>query len=262
MPVDRKLFREPFFRDYLPGWPCARCKRGHLQLLKNFEPTIRSCAAYRLLDFEEYSDIEQDTGVVSLVAECSFNGCQEAYAICGSYHTEMADDNNGQEFEISVCHVNAVVPTLEPINIPAQCPENVRAQFRSAFSIMWLDPNPALNRVRTALELLLDHFKVSRTRVVVKKGTRKRARLDLHNRIEKFGTQRKSVADLIPSLLAVKYLGNDGTHDTTADADDFFDALDLSENLLSRLFDPNHTTNAQLTDEVLKRKGRRKRKKT
>jgi len=194
----------------------------------------------------------------ALVAQCSYNNCKEVFAISGRYHTEIAVDNNGQEFSLAVCNHVAITPSIHPIRFPPQFPDAVKDQYVSAFSIMWHDANAALNRVRTALELLMDHFRVSRKRISQKKGVRKRVRLDLHIRIERLGEKRKSVADLVPALLAVKYLGNDGTHDTSATLDDLFDALDLSEGLLTRLFDPRHTTTEQIATEVLKRKGRRK----
>ncbi len=91
----------------------------------------------------------------------------------------MAFDDRGQEFELPVCNVVAIAPAIHPIGIPSQCPHEVREQLISAFSIMWQDANASLNRVRTALELLMDHFSVSRTRVAQdKKGNRKRVRQD------------------------------------------------------------------------------------
>jgi hypothetical protein len=263
MPVDRKLLTERFYVYDIPAWSCPTCGRGHLALLDNTLPLMRPSASFRKLPLENYVEIEQDYGVFSLIAECSYKECKEAFAVSGRYYTEMGVDDRNFEVSLTVCDPVAITPPIQPIKFPPQCPDNVKDQFISAFAIMWQDANAALNRVRTALELLLDHFGVPRKGVSPdKKGGRKLVRLNLHRRIERLAQTKKYVADVIPALLAVKYLGNDGTHDTSANLDDLFDALDVSESLLARLFDPNHITTEQITSEILKSKGRRKRKNT
>lgn len=82
------------------------------------------------------------------------------------------------------------------------------------------------------------------------KGTR--VRLPLHQRIVNLGKRNKSLSD---ALLAVKWLGNVGSHSDDLTKDDLFDALDILETVLDDVFVRHRQAIRKLITAINKKKG-------
>lgn len=86
------------------------------------------------------------------------------------------------------------------------------------------------NHLRAAAERLLDHLKEPKTKLG-KSGKEKH--LALHICIMSLAARDK---ELSASLLAVKWLGNVGSHSDELSEEDMFDAFDIFEAVLDDLF--------------------------
>lgn len=75
--------------------------------------------------------------------------------------------------------------------------------------------------------------------------------MTLHARIEEY---RKKDPGLGDSLLAVKWLGNAGSH-ATLTRNDVFDALDMVEHVLDEVFTQRAKTVAKLAKKINKARG-------
>jgi hypothetical protein len=122
-----------------------------------------------------------------------------------------------------------LVPTPDVFLVPKKCPKSVQKEISSAFKIFLADPSAAANRVRSAIENLLTELGVRRLRAVAKR----RMPIPLHERILLYGKRNKDIAE---SLLAVKWIGNAGSHNSEMTLDDVLDAFEIFETVLDDLY--------------------------
>ncbi|TAJ76735.1 MAG: DUF4145 domain-containing protein [Gallionellaceae bacterium] len=136
--------------------------------------------------------------------------------------------------------------------IPAATPVAVSSLIESAFVLSWGDYESCLNRVRTCLELILDGLHIKR--FTVKNG--RRERLSLYARIKLAQVKAPSTE---PFLMAVRHLGNAGSHSGGLTREDAFDALDLLEAIVITRYGNQKIVN-RLAQKIEKNKGPLKRK--
>ncbi len=86
---------------------------------------------------------------------------------------------------------------------------------------------------------------------------RKRKKYTLHDRIEEFKKKNKEVADY---LLAIKWIGNTGSHPGELEKEDILEAYQLLEHSLLSLYDNKEERLRKISKEINSRKGVRKRK--
>ncbi|KQN28090.1 hypothetical protein ASF00_09280 [Sphingomonas sp. Leaf34] len=97
---------------------------------------------------------------------------------------------------------------------------------------MWQSAEGAANQIRQAVEHLMDEQGVTKAVAPAFKS--------LHSRIEEFKLTDPTNAEI---LLAIKWLGNSGSHAGGLTRTDVFDAFDFIEHALVNLYD---TTTAEL----------------
>lgn len=145
------------------------------------------------------------------------------------------------------------MPNIIPI--PQQCPALVSSELRACFQLFWLDRAAAANRIRAGVERIMDHFQIP-NRGRTAKG--KFEKLSLHRRLERFEKSDKTIA---ARLMAIKWLGNTGSHQSDdVTKDDILDALELLEDALVELFEQRTRRLTALTRGLLKRHEPPKRK--
>jgi hypothetical protein len=181
--------------------------------------------------------------------DCS---CGEHIAVVGRQGVEQGFTGPPDDPEVDYYEFQEPLyfePPLQLIEIHRQVPAHVAENLRQSFRLFWTDADAASNRIRQALEGLLDFYGVKRT-VINKK--RKRVELKLHARIEMFGRSGEPLSD---HLMAVKWLGNAGSHPSTVvTRDDIFDAYEIMEFVLREKFDPLRERVGRLTKAINKSK--------
>ena len=125
-------------------------------------------------------------------------------------------------------------------------------ELTKAFGLYWSDRGSSANRLRAATETLLSERRVPRFTI---NRNRKRVRISLHDRIEIFKARD---ADSAEYLLAIKWLGNTGSHyglDEFSD-DDLLDGFELFEHVVERVYRrPEHRLK-KIAKGINVRKGR------
>ena len=91
---------------------------------------------------------------------------------------------------------------------PPKCPEDIKSELRGAFSIFWSNGAACAGRLRVALECLMNHVGVPKQR---KDADGKFFDLSLHARIDAFAKNEPAIG---AQLMALKWLGNTGSHDS------------------------------------------------
>lgn len=102
-------------------------------------------------------------------------------------------------------------PALPIINIPdsAEFPLEVRKMLQKSFLLFWCDYDACANRIRATLEVLLDAMNIPR-----RLGENQKRDMSLHDRIEKIDpASGPGLAEVKKLIMAVKWLGNAGTHE-------------------------------------------------
>jgi len=125
----------------------------------------------------------------------------------------------------------------------------------AAFGLYWQDHAAALNRIRNAIESLLTEMGIKRHG---KKTGGGRTKLTLDSRIQVLRAKKPSLSGLCDRLLAVKHLGNAGSHPGDVHIDDVFDGFDILEQVLHDIYSDDASVLAKMVKQINQRKGPRK----
>ncbi|MPR33649.1 DUF4145 domain-containing protein [Cytophagaceae bacterium SJW1-29] len=182
--------------------------------------------------------------------------CHEFVAISGTgtiedfeYYDQFTGEYDRERFEIFTPAF--FYPPLPIFKIPEKCPPLIKDEIILSFALFWVDLSSCANKIRTAIEILLTQEKVKRS--VIK--NKKRRRLNLHDRIVEYQKKNSQIAEY---LLAIKWIGNTGSHVGTLSQTDILDAYELLDFSLRKLYDNNEQTLNKMIKEINKRKGTRK----
>ncbi len=242
-----------FTLDSKIKWPCPSCGNTSLSIKKDNLHYEYTAETQEMVSREQTWDDEWLKYTFSGFLHC--RSCSEFIAVSGSgqiiqlFHfdkiTGEQHDIYAINFEPSYFH-----PPLHIFPIPEKCPETLKDRIVDTFKLYWVDPSSCANKIRIALEHLMDQQKVVKTEST-KKG--KRRKLKLHERIVKYESKNKKVADL---LLAIKWIGNSGSHLASLQRHDLLDAYQLLEFSLKKLYDNKEIELVRLSKKInTKRKG-------
>lgn len=222
MPVDREQWAESFVA--LPHWKCPTCRKGTLipiaEKLLN-EETGPSRAAHSMDDWEP----DWVWGRFVALMQCNAPACGEVASLSGSSSVDWHEtytDFGGEQWHEDRYTVRSIEPCPVPIVIPAATPEAVTDSIGVAAALTWASAEAAGNQLRQAVELFMDD-------VGVPSLSSSGKRLSLHTRIGKFQAIDPENGDV---LLAVKWLGNSGSHPGGLTRSDVLDAFDMIEYVL------------------------------
>jgi hypothetical protein len=192
-------------------------------------------------------------GRFSCLFVCGNQACGEAVAASGRVETGTGETPEEPGY-YSVFVPLFFTPALRIVPIPDQCPNDVAAEIETAYQVFSCDLAGAINHLRKSVELILDHLKIPRRQMVQDKKTgRVRRRLrDLNNRIAAFRRKNPKLAD---RLEAVKWIGNRGSHSNSVEKEDFFDALDLTEDFILEHFEKRGKKIVAMTKSIIRRRG-------
>lgn len=239
-------------------WPCPSCGKVEVRIPKDHLLSIELPESERRREEEDWYPDQLTERFVTL-ALCS--KCGTPVALCGSKsqeeeHGSTTDEDGDVSYEsmwVPTLEVRYMAPAPRMIEIPNGLPKGARDQLNAAFAAYWTSPSACGNRVRLCLELLMDHFRIKRWTISRKGPKPERRRLNLHTRLELFGKKWPAVQD---TLLAIKWVGNDASHDELSD-NDALDGLELLEHVLEVVFDKDGPRRAKLVKEINRRKGAR-----
>ncbi|ACU77761.1 conserved hypothetical protein [Catenulispora acidiphila DSM 44928] len=133
------------------------------------------------------------------------------------------------------------LPALPLLEDTSLCPRNVLERVNAAAKILWLDPSSAANRLRSATEALMDSQRIAFGKT-------------LHARIEEFRKTEPAAAEL---LLAVKWVGNAGSHGDVLGLGDVLDGVEIFDHALRLLYDTSSAEIVRKAAEISARKGLR-----
>lgn len=230
-------------------WPrpaCPSCQTGYIRFTKPDEDEDYSSAS--LHDHPGF-DPDWITGTFVVRGQCENPDCQQAMHGAGDYRVDYSRHSIDDEYQGIDYSAYYTIKSLHPptliMPIPKSAPEVVREGVLRASRVLFADPGLAATALRTTVELFLTSQGVSATRP--KGGFR-----PVDERIVEWrdgAPSRLPIADL---LVAVKWLGNAGTHeDSHLTTTDVLDGARMLDEAFHRLFTgPDIDTYAQAVNAV------------
>ncbi|MCX7089484.1 MAG: DUF4145 domain-containing protein [Methylococcales bacterium] len=238
--MNPKIWKQSIGKNSCPKWPCPICQIGTLSLVKDsliYRETIESKRKGRLSD-DLFDHCDTTTYAFTAWAECKQSKCKQLFSISGKGDLKPVQDyEGGIEFEKYFFPL-VCFPMPDMINFPAKCPQKVEEELRAAFAVFWLDHNACANKIRVALENLMDHIGVHAP--------------NLHQRLEIFAKENLTMTD---KLMALKWLGNSGTHGEKVTKDDLLSALEIFEHVLIELIDKRSDSINEKTQKLTEKYG-------
>ena len=209
---------------------CPTCNVGYLipdkSTFQQIEPPY-SRLARRLDEWDPY----WITYRFSLKCICNQEECGEVAIVSGSGSVEQRYDYYGQPEWYERFSIHSFYPAPKLCYIPSDTPSDVESLLKKSFDLYWTDVSAAANALRASLEALLDELKVP-DQEVTKAG--KTVRMTLHRRLEVWSATHKDFAEL---CLALKEVGNLGSHGDTVKSRHYFGSLEIYSHVLRQLYE-------------------------
>ncbi|MDT0115915.1 DUF4145 domain-containing protein [Microbacterium sp. PRF11] len=192
---------------------------------------------------------EEESGTFVGSLKCDNHDCGRLVAMAGDWDSVWGtnpDDGNDTLFErFRVRYLNPAPPLLLT---PKKTPVEVVTAINTASAVVWISPDSAATQLRLGVEELLTALKVKRT--TIKKG--KRRRVSAHDRVEILKASRPDVAE---TLMAVKWIGNSGTHSSGMSIADVAKGAKILEHALRQLYDTSEAALIAEARAINKRRG-------
>lgn len=122
-------------------------------------------------------------------------------------------------------------PSIMLFNPPAGTPKSVRDSLRRAFSICWSDIPASCNVLRVTVEILLKERWPEVPIVINGKYLNKKL-----NELKRIEEKKPKFLEIIDYFLAIKWLGNNGSHDNELEERDLAVAFKIMEKALILLY--------------------------
>lgn len=244
--------KESFSVNLIPDWPCPTCGKALLNIDKdqfNYSETPDSARSHTHEDWDPELISYRFTGNL----RCSNQKCMEIVTFIGTGGIELNTYNDyrgiGETKWEEYFIPKYFVPALHLFRISKKCPVEVAAQIVDAFNLYWSDASACSNKIRIALEMIMDDQGIKKTRINQK--TKERKPLPLHGRIDLFGKKFPLIKD---HLLAIKWIGNSGSHVGKLERIDLIDAFILLEYSVEKLYDDKEKILQQISKQIIKSK--------
>jgi len=247
MRIDRETFSDYFTAYNIPIWNCSSCKKGTVVFNKK-SFSIFETNESRKETKTDYWEPEMMVKYFFGKTNCNNAKCKEVFIIAGTITVEEDyDDEKGQIF--TECYYpNFIFPVLHLFTLPDDIPVDVEEYIINAFRLFWIDKSACANAIRTSVETILNDKKVLKTELTKRK---KRRSLSLHERIELFEKKNKEIANY---LMAIKWIGNAGSHEGSLDTEDLLDGFDLLNHSIEKLYASHDKEIDQMTKKINKRR--------
>ncbi len=254
--MERSLWERNFW--LWPQYPCPSCKTGTLKFEKKSisrKETRSSIMASKIDGYDPERVVERFSGNLT----CTKTTCKDTVFVCGIITAvlDMYSDANGSiNYELDDNYIPKFFePALPVFPVPSKCPRKVREELTRAFSLIWSDIGSAGNRLRVAVEALMNECNIQK-KAKIKNGQNKGKFRDLtlDERIRIFSNKNEDAAT---QLLAIKWLGNIGSHAglTILTRDDLLDAFEHFEYTLDLIYLGRSSHLVKRAKRIIEKKG-------
>lgn len=213
-----------------PKYRCPSCALGILYLKDKM--TLEEMADTKHQhDHPEYGH-EWVTYSFNAKLECNDKDCQEIVFMIGKATPEevyLDEPTQYQHQIVTYCFPKYFHPHLNIFDIIETVPEPVKNMIEKSFELFFSDLDSCGNRIRAAIEVLLDELGIPRDDL-----SKKIDFIPLARRINKLPPIHSKIKDY---LTAIKWLGNIGTHgQDSLTRNNILMAYEVIEHVLDELY--------------------------
>lgn len=252
MEIDKDSFEEYFTYDQLPNWLCSTCKKSRLVFESNKIIVCQTNASKEYdrnwVGEEPYYLANHFHGTI----KCSDSKCNEIYTIAGRFIIEEDfDEEEEQIFNKESYYTEYIYPIVNIFKLPEDTPWEVEEAITIAFKVFWIDKAACANAIRKSVEIILTDKKVNKFKKHLNKP---RTKFTLHQRIDIFEKRNDENSDVAQHLMAIKWIGNTGSHDGDISNDDLLNGFELLNYSLEKLYGSRDKEIQQMTKYINKRR--------
>lgn len=225
---DKKEFEGKSFSKFI----CPRCFEGTLIAKEKISKITKNG-----LDLEKHGYPYGIENYFSGFLECNNSNCGDIVSVSGILQTDIQHgyqlpDGEWREVRLNNYIPKFFIPNLRMFNLnDDNIPKTIKNQIDSSFSLYFIDETACANKIRTSIELILDDLKAPKKK---KDKFNKLVPLKtLNARIENY---KKNKPQLCILLLALKIVGNEGSHATKIKNEDLLDAYEILEEVIDKLY--------------------------
>lgn len=239
-----------FMHGNNPTIHCPTCRTGTLEGIAGtfkFENTADTKAL--LKEDRAISEWEIDFKFSSLM-RCNNRSCKEVISCLGTGYYDQAEDSkfdeaSGQYYPYFHRYYRPEYfsKAIHIIELKNKYPTLIKKALEDSFKLFFCDSESCANKIRVTVEVLMDNLKV-KTSVI---SNHRRKQLTLHARILEYRNKNEKLADL---LLAIKWIGNSGSHNTKISKDDTLDAYRILEYVLIKLFENDELELIKIANQI------------
>jgi len=196
-------------------------------------------------------DVSEGSFIAMLV--CNYAFCGEAVTVAGFYRSDTEVAWGGEEGDQAeeITSYSYKPYSIKPAPLMIDEPNaDSKKHLRKAYELFWNDYASCANRLRIVVEYLLDQLGIAREGP---KGKRKKARLDLADRIAILALAKP---DYDEALTALRYVGNAGSHEGVGEFEDIMDCFDLLEHAMIELIEQRREKLAEKAKRIIAAKGK------
>lgn len=262
--MNREIWKTKFWLEENIKYPCPSCEQGVLGL----EREIQKEKERKTPSFADYSEeadymeriYEHGTRYVfTSILHCNNQNCCQAVTVCGTLFDGVFDFDkwrakNQRDWFDEFCPYY-FYPNLRMFKFPDTLPQKIKEEIDLSFANYFIDTKSAANKIRRAIELLMDVLGARKFKYVVDRTSgnrRKHFFKTLHSRIEALEINKKTTSKL---LMGLKVLGNDGSHASELEIthEDLLDAYEVLEFVIEKEITKRHNVVLQLANNLANR---------
>ena len=189
--------------------------------------------------------------VGAILLRCSNSGCCESVVCVGTITKTQTGEPWGSEshYEDQI-DPHYFLPPIHIISVPNDLPKPILNSLTESLNLFWINPSASGNALRILVEVLMDHERVVKS-FRDKRGIRRM--YTLHQRIDLYKAKN---SDLGSKLLAIKWIGNSGSHITGLTRDQLIKAYRILEYVLEERFDEKSKKLTRLVNQINRKRGR------
>jgi hypothetical protein len=248
MNFDRDKNYEYFLSGKPNDWMCPTCEKGNLIIDDKSLESKETNQSKKWRAEEDDWEPEYIQEIFNVRAVCSNKSCNENIFIIGNGRMSWEQTNRQTEPDlVEHYYPKYFNPPINLFSIAYEVPSDVEEEIKNSFALFWADKSACGNAIRKSVECICDDKKINKNRIV--RGKRKPRSLD--ERIKELGIKNSDAAEL---LLAIKWLGNHGSHGHL-DIEDIFDAYELLIHALDKLYINKEKRLKSLSKRIIKKKG-------
>ena len=170
--------------------------------------------------------------------------CREVVHVIGYEYADFGHDDDYGQITERRSEPTAIYPAPHFIDLPRKTPATVGVHVVKSFALAWVDTGAAANRLRSAVEAILDDLGIPRKQSKSGGGFRW---VSLTQRVKLYATTNPGMAGEI--LEALKEIGHAGSHEGEVPWKYLMDAYRIFEHALESLYG----TNEQIVREARER---------